>query len=78
LTQLKERVRLEFTDDIGYERDHQGLQVPVADVARGNEQQLGRATLEEVPVHEVGILADYHLLLLVGQGINSTALRWTG
>jgi hypothetical protein len=48
----------------------QRLEVPVADVPGRNQQQLRRATPENRPVYEVGVLADYHPLLPVGHVID--------
>jgi PIN domain nuclease of toxin-antitoxin system len=68
--EFEERVRLELADDVRDERHRQRLQVPVANVPGRNQQQLRRATPQDMPVYEVGVLADYHPLLPVGHVID--------
>lgn len=59
-------MRVEIADDQWHQGHDQGLQLGVAQVAGGDEQELCRPAVQRMGVYEVGVFRDDRPLLAVG------------
>lgn len=66
LPELKERMGLELVDHSREEGRHQSLQVSVADIPGRDEKESRRPGMQDVRIHEVGVLGHDRPLLAVG------------
>jgi hypothetical protein len=66
--EFEKGIRLQFANDVRDQWDRQRFQVPVADVAGGDQQELRGAAVEEVRVDEVCVFRDDDALFLVRNG----------